>query len=167
MNNNTVLLLTGRFIFLVLLQVLLLNHINFLGYLDPYLYIIFIILYPFYDNRLPFIFNSFLIGFAIDLFCDSGGTHAAACVLIAYMRPFYTRLAFGSSFEQQSQGFQQASIAQRWAYILFMILTHHLALFLLETFSIVNLMYVLQKTLFTGIFTFILSILSISLFSKK
>jgi len=43
MLNNEILKNIIRFILLVLTQVLLLNHINFLGYVNPYIYILFII----------------------------------------------------------------------------------------------------------------------------
>ena len=43
---------TARFIILVFLQVLILNNINFAGYINPYLYVLFILLYHFAGNDL-------------------------------------------------------------------------------------------------------------------
>ena len=83
-----------RFIILVLLQVLVLNHINFLGYINPYLYILFIILYPVKNSRSLFIFLSFLLGISVDLFSDSGGVHAAASVTLAFIRPAFLKSMF-------------------------------------------------------------------------
>ena len=40
-----------RFVFLVLLQVLILNNIQFSGYINPYFYIYFILLLPFDTPR--------------------------------------------------------------------------------------------------------------------
>ena len=93
--NNIVSLNIVRFIALVLVQILILNHINFLGYVNPYLYILFIILFPINNDRILFIFLSFLIGLTIDMFSDSGGVHAAACVAIAYIRPVFLKFCFG------------------------------------------------------------------------
>ena len=76
--NNIVAANITRFIILVLIQVLVLININFLGYINPYIYILFIILFPIKNNRLLFIFLSFLLGLTVDLFLDSGGVHAAA-----------------------------------------------------------------------------------------
>ncbi|MCJ7757879.1 MAG: rod shape-determining protein MreD, partial [Gillisia sp.] len=45
--TNSILSNSIRFILLILFQVLLLNNINFLGYINPYLYVLFLILYPF------------------------------------------------------------------------------------------------------------------------
>jgi len=57
-----------RFIVLILVQVLVLNSIEFLGYINPYIYILFIILFPINNNRPLFIFLGFLLGLTIDLF---------------------------------------------------------------------------------------------------
>ena len=65
------------------------NHINFLGYINPYvLRSIFILFFPVKNNTCYlFIGISFLLGLTIDIFSDSGGIHAAASVFIAYIRP--------------------------------------------------------------------------------
>ena len=78
--NNLIFKNITRFILLVLVQVIVLNKINFLGYINPYIYILFIILFPIKNNRVLFIFLGFLLGLTVDLFLDSGGVHAAACV---------------------------------------------------------------------------------------
>ena len=89
--NNSVTLNIGRFILLVLIQALVLNNINFLGYINPYIYILFVILYPINNNRMLFILTSFFLGLTVDLFLDSGGVHAAATTLIAYARPLFLK----------------------------------------------------------------------------
>jgi len=50
------------FILLVLVQVAILNHIYFLGYINPMLYILFIILYPLRKEKASFLILSFLLG---------------------------------------------------------------------------------------------------------
>ena len=66
-----------RFTALVLLQVLICNQMNFLGSINPYIYILFILIYPVKNNSLSFIFISFVLGILIDVFMDTGGAHAA------------------------------------------------------------------------------------------
>ena len=65
--NSVVSLNSIRFIILVLVQVLIFNNINFMGYINPYIYILFIVLYPTKNNRALLIFLSFLLGLSIDL----------------------------------------------------------------------------------------------------
>ena len=85
--NNLLSIHTVRFVVLILLQVLLFSNINFLGYINPYIYILFIILYPVKNNRILFLFISFLMGLIIDIFMDSGGINATAALVVAFIRP--------------------------------------------------------------------------------
>jgi len=165
--NNAITTNIVRFIALVLVQVLVLNHINFLGYINPYLYILFIILFPIKNNRLLFIFLAFLLGLSVDLFSDSGGIHAASSVAIAYIRPVILKFSFGAIYEHQTIKFSNTDIGQRLTYFLIVILIHHFLLFSLEIFNISKIILILKKTLFSSIFTLILCILITVLFSRK
>ncbi|MBO6605969.1 rod shape-determining protein MreD [Psychroserpens sp.] len=156
-----------RFFALIVAQVLIFNHINFAGTINPYPYILFILLYPVNNNRTLFIFMSFLLGLIVDIFSDSGGVHAAACVTIAYIRPAILKFAFGMIYEHQTIRFNNTEIGNRIIYFSFLILIHHFLIFLLEIFNISRILMVFQKTLFSSIFTLILCILISTLFSKK
>ena len=156
-----------RFILLVGLQVSVLNHINFLGYINPYVYILFIMLFPIKNNRTLFIFLSFLLGLTIDVFSDSGGIHAAACVSIAYVRPVILKFSFGTVYEYQTIKFDTAEFSSKFIYIIIMTVIHHFILFSLEIFNISKVILTFQKTLFSSIFTIILCIMITIIFSRK
>lgn len=156
-----------RFVLLVLFQVILFNHINFLGFINPYIYLIFIIFYPIKNNRLLFIFLSFLIGLTVDMFSDSGGIHAAASVCIAYARPVFLKFAFGTMYEHNNVKFNNTDFVARLIYIALLTLLHHIVLFSLEIFSISRILMVLQKTLCSGIFTILMITLISIIFSRK
>ncbi|MFC5047365.1 rod shape-determining protein MreD [Aquimarina hainanensis] len=165
--NNDIATHTFRFLFLVLIQILILNHINFLGYLNPYLYIIFILLAPITINRSLFLVVCFLLGLFIDMAGDSGGIHAAACVTIAYLRPFILRSSFGLSYEFQTIKLNKVRFGERLAYVTLMVLIHHLILFFLETFNFSHIVTVLKKTLFSSLFTILTTMLALVLFRKN
>ena len=167
MQSNLFFILSFRFIILVLIQVILLNHINFLGYINPYLYILFIILYPLNGNNSLLIALSFLLGLSIDIFGDSGGIHAAACVFIAYIRPLILKFSLGVSYEYNIIKIKNIDIRQRIIYISIMVFSHHIVLFLLEIFNLDHILLILKSTLFSSIFSFILILSTISIFSKK
>lgn len=165
--NSPLALNISRFIVLVLLQVVLFNNINFLGYLNPLVYILFIILYPIKEKRAPFLFTAFLLGLCIDFFSDSGGINAAACVAIAYTRPLILRLAFGNNYEFQATVISKTPIAQQLTYVVLLILIHHLVLFSLDFFSFTHTLAIIKRTLATSLFTLVLCMIIISLFSTK
>jgi len=69
---------TGRFIFLVFFQVLILNHINLGGFINPYFYVYFILLLPFITPKWLLLVSAFLIGIFIDLFSNGDVCHGRA-----------------------------------------------------------------------------------------
>ena len=166
MNNSTIIHI-GRFLILVLVQILVLNHINFLGYLNPYLYIIFILLAPININRSLFLILSFFLGLLIDMAGDSGGIHAAASLTIAYIRPVILRSAFGLSYEFQTVKLGNVSFGERLVYVTLMVLIHHLILFSLEIFNFSHILIIAKKTLFSSVFTIVLTMLVLVLFRRK
>lgn len=165
--NSVIASNTIRFVVLLLVQVILCNNINFLGYINPYIYILFIFLFPIRENRLVLLLVSFLLGMLIDMFSDSGGVHAAAAVSLAYARPILLKTSFGMLYEHQSIKFNNTDLGSLITYVGIGTLIHHFVLFSLEIFNISSILLILKKTLFSSIFTIILSILIIILFSRN
>ncbi|KAA5826296.1 rod shape-determining protein MreD [Algibacter amylolyticus] len=158
---------TVRFLVLVFVQVLILNHINFLGYINPYIYILFIALFPVKNNRVVLILLSFLLGLTVDMFLDTGGIHAGACVFIAYARPVILKSSFGMIYEHQSIKFNTVEFGSKLTYFTLLTVLHHIVLFSLEIFSVSRILLILQKTLFSSIFTILLSVIVTIIFSRK
>jgi rod shape-determining protein MreD len=156
------------FVFLVLLQVFVLNNILFLGYVNPYLYIIFVFLYPLKKSRFGFLFISFALGLCIDFFSDSGGIHAFSIVTIAYLRLFFIRV-FLNKFEVDYSFFKLnlEPFGKKFNYITTLTVLHHFLLFSFANFSFQNMSHVILNTLYSSVFTLILYFLSIYIFSKK
>lgn len=167
MKTNETLVNIVRFVTLVLVQVLILNHINFLGYINPYLYPLFILVFPLTGNKGLLIILSFILGLTIDVFSDSGGIHAAACVFIAWIRPVVLKYSFGVSYQLNTLKISTAPLPKQIVYIISMVLFHHLVLFSMEIFNVNQILLVLKSTLFSGIFSVILMVCSILLFSRK
>ncbi len=165
--NNTGFVHITRFISLVFLQVVLFSNINFSGYINPFVYIMFIALFPVKNNRFIIIFLSFFLGLAIDLFSDTGGIHAAACVFIAYIRPVILKFSFGVIYEHQTIKFNTVEFGEKLTYLTILTFLHHFVLFFLEMFSVSKIILVLQKTLFSSIFTILLILIITIIFSKK
>ena len=156
-----------RFITLVIFQVLVLNHINFLGHINPYIYILFILLFPLKNNRIIFLLLSFLLGLIIDMFLDSGGVHAAASVTIAYIRPLVLKFSFGAAYDHQTMKFNNVEFGSKLTYITILTIIHHFILFSLEIFNFYEITLILQNTLFSSIFTIILCLLITVIFNRR
>ena len=162
--NSTLLLNIARFIFLLAAQVLIFNEIDFSGYVNPYPYILFILLYPVNGNRSGLLAASFLLGIIMDMFCNSGGVHATACVFLAYVRPTFFKFSFGVSYEYQTVRINDRLTPERFSFLLTSVLTHHIILFLLEIFKFNFILDILLRTLLSSVFTLIMCILIIYMF---
>jgi len=156
--NSAVLVNIARFILLLATQVLIFNNVNFLGYINPYPYMLFIILYPVNGNKYGLLAASFFLGIIMDMFCNSGGVHAAACIVLAFYRPYIFKFSFGLSYEYQTVRLNDVLTPERFSFILIAVVIHHFVLFLLEIFKLAFILEILLKTLLSTIFTIILCI---------
>ena len=77
---------------LVLVQVLILNKIHILGFITPFLYIYFLLKLPTGISRYLLLLLGFILGIKIDVFSNTPGINAAACVFLAFVRPTFLRL---------------------------------------------------------------------------
>ena len=165
--NSTVLINIARFILLLAAQVLIFNNINFLGYINPYPYILFIILYPVNGNRSGLLVASFFLGIVMDMFSNSGGVHAASSLVLAYFRPYIFKFSFGLSYEYQTVRINDSLTPERFSFILIAVALHHLTLFLLEIFRWNYLWDVVIRTLLSTVFTIVVCIILIYLFKPS
>ena len=90
------LLILKRFIFFALLQGLIFNNFDFYDIYDPYICLVFIITFPIKVDKITFMIISFIFGFALDLYSNSLGINAAACLSIAFLRSYILNFVFGS-----------------------------------------------------------------------
>ncbi len=140
----------------------------FLGYINPYLYVAFVIFYPLKKERYLFLFLSFLLGLSIDFFSDSGGINAFSLLFIAYLRLFLIRVIFKKT-EQDYLLFNldQEPFGKVFNYVISLILIHHFILFSLANFSTQNFLSVIVNTLYSSIFTSVLFFLGTYIIRKK
>ena len=162
--NSALLTNIIRFVLLLLAQVVLFNNINLFGFINPYPYILFIILYPVNGNKTALLLFSFALGILMDMFCNSGGVHATACVVLAYIRPTIFKFSFGVSYEYQTVKINDRLTPERFSFILISVIIHHLLLFVLEIFKFNLIIDVLIRTFASALFTLILCIILIYIF---
>lgn len=124
-------------------------------------------MYPLNGNKSLLIFLSFLLGLSVDIFEDSGGVHAAACVFIAYIRPVVLKYSFGVSYEYNSVKIKKAEPIERLTYVVSLVFMHHLVMFSLEIFSFKHISLLLKSTLFSSLFSIFLILCTMILFNRK
>jgi len=129
-----------RFILLVLVQVLVLNNIQFIGFINPYIYVLFILSLPYRTPRWFQLLLAFATGLIIDAFSNTPGMHTASIVFIAFLRNPVIRI-FTSIDEgnNPTPSFHTFGVSAYIKYVVTLVLFHHTILFLLESFSFVNI----------------------------
>jgi hypothetical protein len=136
---------------------------NVLGYISPFPYMLFIILFPVNGNKYGLLAASFLLGFIMDLFCNSGGIHAMSCLVLAFIRPSLFKFSFGLSYEYQTVKLVDVLSPERFSFILMSVVVHHFLLFMVEAFQFEFFLDVLLRALLSSVFTIISCIIVIYL----
>ncbi len=160
-----------RFALFILVQVFVLHQVPPLHKLiTPYLYFLFIIWLPFNTSRGLLMMIAFIFGLTLDYFLKSPGLHAAACVLIAYVRPFLINILIRQ--EGDEQNYASPSITSMgWApyFTLVFILTflHNGYVTFLEWLNAGSFLYLLGKTLVTTGVSILLILTTELLFFRK
>ncbi len=128
----------ARFVLLVILQIFILNNIQLGGYINPYAYILFLIVLPVNTNKVASLFIAFFMGIVIDTFSNSMGLHTSACLVLAFVRPAALRLLSPRDGYEADAIPSINSFGIRWFLLLTLILTlaHHFTLFYLEVFRL-------------------------------
>lgn len=156
-----------QFVLLVLLQVLVLNNIKFLGFINPYLYILFIITLPINIPRALLLVIAFVLGLSIDIFANTAGVNAFATVFVAFMKnPLMSLLAPRDTYENITPSMHSFGVNSFVKYVVLMVVIHHTILFLVEAFSFQHIGLIVLKILLNSFFT-ILLLLSIERFKLK
>lgn len=159
----------GRFIFLVLFQVLILNHINLSGFINPYFYVYFILLLPFVTPKWLLLVSAFLMGIAIDFFSNTIGINAAASVMMAFARPFVIKaISTGTEYEVgERPSLKNQDMKWFIYYCVILIVIHHFVLFYLEIFRFREFLTTFLRVILSSAFTFLLVMLSEYLFYQR
>jgi len=158
-----------RFFFLLLFQVLILNNIQLSGYLNPFLYVLFILMLPFQSPKWLVLVLAFVMGLSVDMFSDTGGLHAAASVLMAFLRqPVLKLISPRDGYDVvQRPTIQQFGFGWFFSYVGVLVFLHHLWLFYLEVFHFTEFLSTFLRVVLSSLFTLTLIFVSQFFFSNS
>lgn len=160
-----------RFSLFILVQVFVLDKIHLHQMVTPYLYFLFIIWLPFRMGRTQQMLLAFVLGFAMDSFRHHPGFHTAACVLIAYIRPFLVNILIpqeGADNNYEEPSFKSlGGIIPYMVFVSVLTFIHHGWLFLLEAWQFGNIWYFLVKTVLSTLLSLFLIVIAEMLFTRQ
>jgi hypothetical protein len=126
---------------------------------------------PFKLSKTAQMLLAFALGLTLDSFRHNPGFHAAACVLMAYIRPFLISILIpqegaDTNYEEPSVKSMGGSLPYM-VYVGLLSLIHHGWLFFLEALQFGNFWYFIVKTLLSTLISMALVVIAELLFSRK
>ena len=144
----------GRYIVVMLLQVLFFDQLQLLGVCHPYIYVLCLLMMPITLPHSIDLLIGAALGLVMDVFCNSLGVHMCACVLIMLIRPYL----LGTIVNDKDRLNEQISLrVLGWEalikYVIVLVLIHHFCVFMLSAWHWHHLVFVLLSTVVSSIVT--------------
>jgi len=110
---------------------------------------------------------AFALGIVLDTFQDTGGAHAAACLTLAFTRPFWLRLVYGESYKMKNLKVIRTPIDRLVLLMVLCISVHHIVFYSLVIFNTSQILYTLKLTLSVGLASLVLNSLLLLLLKPR
>ena len=168
MTLREILTISFLFILYLALQILIVRNLVIFDYGFCFLYVACILLLPNEMSQTVLLLLAFATGIIVDTFYNTLGMHAAATVLMAYLRPLVVRTQMGQRIQEARVVFtlQELGFGDFLKYVFPLVLLHHGVLFLIEAGSLSLIIPTLLRTVASSLFT-TLSIVLIQFFTRN
>jgi hypothetical protein len=145
------------------------NKINFYGFLNPYIYVLFILLLPFETPGWLLLLLSFATGLTVDIFSGTLGLHAASAVFVGFARPLIIKFVGEKPEYDITTQPKLEQMGFKWfiAYALLMVFAHHFFLNMLDVFSFDEFWQTLLRIVVSTLFTFLFILLFEYIFASR
>ncbi|MGL4596185.1 MAG: rod shape-determining protein MreD [Bacteroidia bacterium] len=158
-----------RFFLLILVQGLILKYVEPGPYINPFLYLLFLLLLPFDLPAWLGMLLALITGLCIDWFYNTLGMHMAVCTFIGWVRPALLRfIAPRDGYENSKQPtIQDMGFSWFITYAALLVVMHHLLLFYLEMFSFREFFHTLFRVFCSSLATLLLIVVTQFLFNRQ
>jgi rod shape-determining protein MreD len=166
---NNVIKHSLQFVVLIFIQVLLIKNLELGRFINPFVYVLFILSLPLDTPKWLLLTSAFFIGLSVDVFYDTAGMNAAASVFMAFARPWALRIfePRGGYLQDHTPTVLSLGIGWYLSYASLLIFLHHLVLFYLEVFHIHNYASTFTRVFISSVFTLVLVLLGQYLLYRK
>jgi len=156
------------FVFYMAAQVFFVRNLSLFGYAFCFVYVAFLLLLPFETSLVLLLIVGFATGLTIDMFYDTMGIHAAACVLLAFIRPTVIKILTPRSDLDEGMQLSIKAMGISWflSYALILLAFHHTFLFFMEAASLSLALPALIKSVCSTVFS-LLVIVILQFFKSK
>lgn len=167
--NSTVWKNIGRFVLLMLLQLLVLNQVYMGGYIMPEIYLLFVLMLPTRMPRVAKLATAFATGLIVDIMAGTLGFHALACTIVAMSRILFADriLTRGEEGGVENPGIRTVAPQYFITYLLLMYAIFFLVLYLTEVLTFRGIADVLIATVASSLVSTLLAIVYQVIFTRK
>ena len=151
------------------LQVIVLKNAVLFHLAFCFFYVAYLLTLPVYLSKPLMMLAGFGIGFLVDIFYDSQGLHAMACVFVAYVRNYWLGVLTPQGGYETNSVPAVAAFGPQWfvTYSAPLIFVHHLLLFYTEAGGFAYFWHTLAKVLASTGFTLVAVLISEFIFPKR
>lgn len=137
----------GRYVVVMLLQVLLFDQLQLWGVCHPYIYVLCLLMLPITLPHSVDMLIGAAVGLVMDVFCNSLGIHMAACVLLMLIRPYLLGVIVNDKDRLNEQiNLRTIGLEALVRYTVILVLVHHLTVFSLAAWSWSHMSFALIET---------------------
>ncbi len=140
----------------VLIQIPLLYKLVLLDVAFGFFYVGFILFLPYGISRSLAMIIAFFTGLFIDIFSNTPGIHASACIFLAFSKDFWHDIIKGESDDDIQLDFNELGFIGSIGYLLPLIFIHHLMIFSIENGGFDGFGLLFSKVLYSTLYSFIL-----------
>lgn len=143
------------FVLMIVLQIFIFNNIQVSGYINPQVYVFFILVLPINIRGSVLLLLAFGLGLIIDAFTDTLAIHALSSLLMAFFRPAVLRIFSDNPDPEDmaSPSYYSPGTVSLVLYSLILVFIHHSTLFFLELFRFNELLQTLSRSLISSAIT--------------
>ena len=145
-----------NFIALMLVQLPLLYKITLFDQAFGFFYVGFLLLLPFRWNQSLLLLIGFFCGLIVDVFSNTPGIHAGACVFIMYIRYSWLRVVHDDLEDLVNINYLSLKKTGFLLYLLPLVLAHHFIIFLVENGGLHLSGMLFAKTIFSTLLSFVI-----------
>lgn len=151
------------------LQVLILNGLDINSYLNPQVFILFLLLLPVNMDIWLCLLAGFVSGAIIDGLANSYGINAFAGTALGYFRYFYIKYSLDKEEIERGMTPNLRNMPTTWHffYLLICSLLYHILVFILEAFTFTDIGTIMLKAVSSGLLATFIMLLIGFLFSRK
>jgi rod shape-determining protein MreD len=165
-NKNLVIAL--RLLLVLNIDIFVISRLEIGIYFIPHIYFLSLLMLPVRTQKSWLLLFGFFSGLIMDVFMNTGGLHAAASTMTAFVRIFVLRFFLAPEDEDNniSPGLYNFGTRKYLIYSSILIFAHQLTFFSLEVFKTDAFFLILKKTLASSVLNILLLLFIQMLFMK-